>query len=52
MRWILLGGVLAWTLGGPASSKAAQNAPAWLVWWAEGQKAARASGKPILMVFR
>lgn len=60
LRVCILGGALFGGLGdpgpgGPASAEAAvraQKAPPWLVWWAEGQKAARQSGKPIFMVFR
>ncbi len=60
MRGLLVVGALAWGMGGmaparnevPGEAVRAQNAPGWLVWWAEGQKAARQSGKPIFLVFR
>jgi len=49
-RWRLPAAVLLMcVLGGEA---AAADAPRWLNDWEEGQKAARASGKPIFVVFR
>lgn len=52
MKRALLACVLALGTGGPQRAPQAQQPGGWLVWWAEGQKAARATGKPIFMVFR
>ena len=55
-RWRLLAGVLLlYGLGGgtaAADEPKKPDAPRWLSDWEEGKKAARASGKPLFVVFR
>jgi hypothetical protein len=54
--WLLLAGVLSLCgLGGgraAADKPKKPDAPRWLSDWEEGKKAARASAKPIFVVFR
>ncbi len=42
--------LFCWGNAGKADDK--QHAPRWLNDWEEGRKAARASGKPLFVVFR
>jgi hypothetical protein len=52
-RWIggvLLAGAAAWWAG--AGTGAADDGPRWINDYAEARAAARASGKPIFLVFR
>jgi hypothetical protein len=48
-RWWLLAGLFC--LGG-LDNVAVANVPHWLSDWEEGRKEARASGKPLFVVFR
>jgi hypothetical protein len=53
-RWLILLGILG--LCGLGSEErprpVAPEPPRWLTEWEEGRKAARASGKPLFVVFR